>query len=289
MSKEKHLPKLDYERINELIKMALSEDVKDGDVTSISVIPEYIIKEAKFVTRENCICAGLDVAKAVFKAVDPTLEWTALVNDGDLVTKDGCMASVKGRARSILTAERTALNFLQRLCGIATVTSKYVKAVEGTKTKILDTRKTTPGWRNLEKYAVAAGGGTNHRIGLYDRIMIKDNHRAIAGLEGLGGIAEAIRKARAAYPSLEVQVEADTIEEFKVILKEKPEYILLDNMTNEEMAEAVKLNKGGTPLLEASGGITIERIPSIAKLGVDFISVGALTHSVRAIDISLEM
>lgn len=289
MSNKKILPKLDFERIEELIKMALSEDVRDGDATSISVIPEHIIKEAKFVTREICICAGLEVARDVFKAVDPSLEWTGLVNDGDLVLKDRCMASIKGKARSILTAERTALNFLQRLCGIATVTSKYVKAVEGTETKILDTRKTTPGWRNLEKYAVAAGGGTNHRFGLYDRIMIKDNHRAIAGLEGVGGIAEAIRKAREAYPFLEVQVEADTLEEFKVILKEKPEYILLDNMTNEEMAEAVKLNKGGTPLLEASGGITLERIPSIAKLGVNFISVGALTHSVRAIDISLEM
>lgn len=289
MSNEKNLSKLDYQRINELISMALAEDVGDGDATSISVIPEEIIKEANFVSRENCICAGLDVAKAVFRAVDKSLEWTALVSDGDFVPKGGRMASVKGKARSILTAERTALNFLQRLCGIATVTNKYVKTVEGTKTKILDTRKTAPGWRNLEKYAVAAGGGTNHRIGLYDRIMIKDNHRAIAGLDGLGGIAEAVKKAREAYPNLKVQVEADTLEEFRVILKEKPEYILLDNMTNEEMAQAVKLKKGGKTLLEASGGITLERIPSIAKLGVDFISVGALTHSVRAIDISLEM
>ncbi len=290
MNTRKHMPELDYKRIEKLIAMALEEDLNsNGDTTSISVIPESVVKEAKFVTRENCVCAGLEVAKAVFQAVDPNLKWISLVNDGDSVPKGGCMASVTGKARSILTAERTALNFLQRLCGIATVTNRYVKAVEGTNTKILDTRKTTPGWRNLEKYSVAAGGGTNHRIGLYDRIMIKDNHRAIAGLEGLGGIAEAIRKARTAYPSLEIEVEADTLEEFEVILKESPEYILLDNMTNEEMAQAVKMNKHSKTRLEASGGITIERIPSIAKIGVDFISVGALTHSVRAIDISLEM
>lgn len=289
MNDRRQKPKLDFDRINELIRLALIEDLGDmGDTTSISVVPEDIIKEAKFVTRENCICAGLPVVEAVFKAVDPSLKWKELVNDGDFIQKGEFLAIVKGAARSILTAERTALNFLQRLCGVATITSRYVKAVEGTKTKILDTRKTTPGWRNLEKYAVAAGGGTNHRIGLYDRIMIKDNHRAIAGLDGVGGIAEAIRKARTAYPNLEIEVEADTLEEFKVILKEKPEYILLDNMTNEEMKEAVKLNKAKV-LLEASGGITLERIPSIAAIGVDFISVGALTHSVRAIDISLEM
>lgn len=288
IKKNKNLPMLDWNRINRLIELAIDEDVNYGDVTSTSIIPEDLKTEGRFVTREQCVCAGLPVAEAVFKKLDKKIVWDSHCNDGDVLKPGACMATVKGNARVILAGERTALNFLQRLCGIATITMKYVNAVKGTKTKILDTRKTTPCWRNLEKYAVAVGGGTNHRIGLYDRIMIKDNHRFLAGLEGKNSFIAAIKRAREIYPDLEIEIEVDNLDQFKTVLKEFPQYILLDNMTNEQMAEAVRLNAGKIKL-EASGGITLERIPSIAKLGVDFISVGALTHSVKAIDISLEM
>jgi len=282
------LPKLDWQKINSLIDMSLEEDIKTGDVTSISVIPENINTEASFVTRERCVCAGLEIAKTIFLKIDSRVEWISLVNDGDILESGDVLASVKGNARSLLTAERTALNFLQRLCGVATTTLKYVEAAGNSNTKILDTRKTTPGWRSLEKYAVVAGGGTNHRVGLYDRVMIKDNHRALAGLEGDGGIARSVKRAREKFPKLEVEVEADNLEEVKEAVESSADYILLDNMTNNQMKEAIVINQGRSKL-EASGGITIERIPSIAKIGVDFISVGALTHSVKAIDISLEM
>jgi nicotinate-nucleotide pyrophosphorylase (carboxylating) len=286
--KKLNLPELDWAKINSLIDMSLDEDIKTGDATSISVIPENVITEARFVTREKCVCAGLEVAKTVFIKIDNRVSWTSLVKDGDILEPGAVLASVRGNARSLLTAERTALNFLQRLCGIATTTLRYVDAAGSSDTKILDTRKTTPGWRSLEKYAVAAGGGTNHRVGLYDRIMVKDNHRELAGLEGEGGIARSVKRARETFPALEVEIEADNLNEVKEASEAGADYILLDNMTNEQMEEAIKINKGRSKL-EASGGITIERIPSIAKIGVDFISVGALTHSVKAIDISLEM
>ncbi|MCP4179925.1 MAG: carboxylating nicotinate-nucleotide diphosphorylase [bacterium] len=268
--------------------MSLDEDIKTGDATSISVIPENIKTKAIFVTREECICAGLPIAESIFKNLDINIEWTSLVKDGQLLKSGDQMAIAIGDARAILTAERTALNFLQRLSGIATSTHQYVKALGNSKTKILDTRKTTPAWRNLEKYAVAAGGGKNHRIGLYDKIMIKDNHRSLAGLEGIGGITRSVERARKHYPDLEVEVEADTFDEFKEAVESKADWILLDNMTNDQMTEAVKYNNGRSKL-EASGGITLERIPSLAQIGLDYISIGALTHSVRAIDISLEI
>ena len=282
------IPKLDWYRINLLIELALKEDIETGDATTIAVVPENIEIEAKLVTRETCVCAGLPIAEAVFKKLDYGIKWNPKANEGDLLQQGDILASMNGSARAILTTERTALNFIQRISGIATASYKYAAAVSGTSTKILDTRKTTPGWRNVEKYAVAIGGSTNHRMGLYDRIMIKDNHRIIAGLEGEGGILRSVEKSRKKYPQLEIEVEADSLDEFREALKSGAEYILLDNMTNEQMAEAVKINNGQARL-EASGGITLERIPSIAALGVDFISVGALTHSVRAIDISLEM
>ncbi len=286
--KKLNLPELDWQKVNSLIDMALDEDIKTGDATSISVIPENVITEARFVTREKCVCAGIEVAKAVFLKIDNTVAWTSLVKDGDILEPGDALASVKGNARSLLTAERTALNFLQRLCGVATTTLRYVEAAGNSNTKILDTRKTTPGWRSLEKYAVAAGGGTNHRVGLYDRVMIKDNHRALAGLEGDGGITRSVKRSRETFPTLEVEVEADNLNEVKEASEAGADYILLDNMTNDQMKEAIIVNKGRSKL-EASGGITIERIPSIAEIGVDFISVGALTHSVKAIDISQEM
>ncbi|HJO95500.1 MAG TPA: carboxylating nicotinate-nucleotide diphosphorylase [Victivallales bacterium] len=282
------LPSLDWARINELINMSLNEDIQTGDATSISVIPCETNTKAIFVTREECICAGLPIAESIFKNLDRNIDWTSLVEDGHLLQPGDQMAIVTGNARAILTAERTALNFLQRLSGIATSTHQYVKALGDSKTKILDTRKTTPSWRNLEKYAVAAGGGKNHRVGLYDKIMIKDNHRSLAGLEGKGGITRSVERARSCYPDLEVEVEADTFDEFKEAVAAKADWILLDNMTNDQMAKAVKYNKGRSKL-EASGGITLERIPSLSHIGLDYISIGALTHSVRAIDISLEI
>ena len=228
--KKLDLPELDWPIINSLIDMSLDEDIKTGDATSISVIPENVTTEARFVTREKCVCAGLEVAKTVFLKIDNTVVWKSLVNDGDILEAGAVLASVKGNARSILTAERTALNFLQRLCGIATTTFRYVVAVGSSDTKILDTRKTTPGWRSLEKYAVVAGGGTNHRIGLYDRVMVKDNHRALAGLEGEGGITRSVKRARETFPALEVEIEADSLDEVKEAADAGADHILLDNV-----------------------------------------------------------
>ena len=224
------LPELDWKRINSLIDMAFKEDVKTGDATSTSVISKDVIIEARLVSREKSICAGLDIAVAVFQKTDNSISWQSCVADGDTLYPGTILAVMKGNACSILTAERTALNFLQHLCGIATETSRYVKALGKSKTKILDTRKTTPAWRNLEKYAVAAGGGTNHRFGLYDRIMIKDNHRALAGLEGSGGIERSVKRARKAFPNLEIEVEADNLDEVREAIKARADYILLDNI-----------------------------------------------------------
>jgi nicotinate-nucleotide pyrophosphorylase (carboxylating) len=287
--KNTKLPEIDFNRVEALIKLALEEDLGDkGDTTSNSVIPADTKATAILRCKEDCVCAGLPVAEKVFNSVCRDVEWKPLVKDGDFCPKFTALAEVSGTAQALLTGERTALNFLQRLCGVATVSRQYAEALEGTPTVVLDTRKTTPGWRNLEKYAVAAGGASNHRIGLFDRVMIKDNHRELAGLEGEGGITRSVQRAREIFPELEVEVEADTLEEVKEALEAKADYILLDNMTNEQMAEAVKMSEGRSKL-EASGGITIERLPSIGKLGVDFVSVGALTHSVKASDISMEI
>ena len=280
---------IDLERVNVLIDLALTEDLSDaGDTTSKSVIPEDTKAVAVLRCKEDLVCAGLPVAEHVFKKVCPDVKWIPLVEEGDFCKAFTPLAEVFGRAQDLLTAERTALNFLQRLCGVATSSKKYADALKDSATEVLDTRKTTPGWRNLEKYAVDLGGATNHRSGLYDRIMIKDNHRELAGLEGEKGIVRSVARAREMYPSLEVEVEADTLEEVAEAIEAKADYILLDNMTNGEMSEAVKINKGRCKL-EASGGITIKRLPGIGKIGVDFVSVGALTHSVKASDISMEI
>lgn len=283
------LPEIDWKRVDELIRLALEEDLGAlGDTTSDSVIPAEAKASAIMLCKEDCVCAGLQIAERVFKTVDSSVKWHSEVNDGDFCPDRTVLAKIEGNARALLTAERTALNFIQRLCGVATTSSKYAEAVKGTKTLILDTRKTTPGWRNLEKYAVAAGGASNHRIGLFDRILIKDNHRELAGLEGPKGILRSVENARKKYPSLEIEVEADTLDDVKEALEAKADYILLDNMTNGQMAEAVKINAGRAKL-EASGGITLSRLKSIADIGVDFISAGALTHSVKASDISLDI
>lgn len=274
--------------IRSMCQQALAEDICSGDATTLAVVPEDVVVEASFNTREDCVCAGLDVVETVFQLLDADCALERLVADGDFCPKGTLMAKINGPARAVLTGERTALNFMQRLSGIATMSRKYVEALGDSDTRILDTRKTTPGLRLLEKFAVSAGGATNHRIGLYDRVMIKDNHRELASLEGPGGIGRAVAACREKYPDLEVEVEADTLEEVAEAAVAGADYILLDNMSNETMMEAVKLVAGRSKL-EASGGITLERIASIGKTGVDFISVGALTHSVKAIDIGLDI
>ena len=213
--------------------------------------------------------------------------FTAKVKEGEACPRGTIMAEISGPARVLLTGERTALNFLQRLCGVATASHKY-QELAGNRAKILDTRKTTPGWRNLEKYAVAVGGAFNHRIGLYDRIMIKDNHRELAGMEGKGGILRSVRRAREMYPQLEIEVEVDSLDELDEALLSGAEYILLDNMDNEKVVKAVGIARNKARL-EASGNVTLARIPSLSETGVDFISSGALTHSVKSSDISMDI
>jgi nicotinate-nucleotide pyrophosphorylase (carboxylating) len=287
--KEHQMTTIDWKRTNTLIALALEEDLGvEGDATSLAVVSSGLEAKGALLAKQDCVIAGLPVAEAVFRAVDESLQFTSLVEDGAEIASGTKIAEMSGNAVGMLTAERTALNFLQRLTGVATQSAKFAAAVSGTGCVILDTRKTTPGWRNLEKYAVATGGASNHRTGLYDRIMIKDNHRELAGLEGPGGITRSVEKARRAYPKLEIEVEADTLEQAREAIEAGADYILLDNMDDETMRAAVEMNAGRAKL-EASGGITFERIAKIAALGVDYISVGALTHSVKAADISLEI
>ena len=282
------IPEIDWNRVDALIRMALDEDLGDrGDTTTSSVIDDSLIVDAVFLAKEDCICCGLNVAERLMKTVDSSIVWENLVKEGDFCKKGTVMAKVSGKARSLLTGERTALNFMQRLSGTATAAHRYQEAA-GTKSIILDTRKTTPGWRNLEKYAVAVGGAQNHRIGLYDRIMIKDNHRELAGLGGTGGILRSVERARRQYPDLEVEVEIDSLAELPEALESKAEHILLDNMSTADMAEAVRITAHRAKL-EASGNMTLPRIPEVAETGVDFISVGALTHSVKSADISMDI
>jgi nicotinate-nucleotide pyrophosphorylase (carboxylating) len=271
-----------------LIEMALAEDVGSGDVTSQFFIPAGR-RAAAFVTiRKEGVISGVNLAARVFTTVDPELEVEVLIPDASRVGEGALVLRVEGSARSILTAERTALNFLQRLSGVATLTSRYVDAVKGTHARILDTRKTTPGYRLLEKKAVVDGGGVNHRMGLYDRAMVKDNHLVSEG--GLEELQGAIRQLNFIHPEVEVELEADHLEQVHAFLQlEGVDHILLDNMTLAELREAVTLRGDRSkPQLEASGGVTLETLRDIAQTGVDFISVGALTHSAPALDISLD-
>ena len=274
-----------------LISIALWEDLRDlGDRTTLATIPADKQATARFVARGDGVIAGLFVACDVAVAVDPLLHFEPELTDGTSVARGTILATISGPLRSILAAERIALNFLQRLSGIATLTRQYVDAVAGLPVKILDTRKTTPGWRLLEKYAVRMGGGTNHRIGLYDAILIKDNH--IAGIAGPNPVRRSVELVRA-YPGnegLEVEVEVDSLAQLLEVLPAKPEIVLLDNMTPEQLRECVKLRNQIAPatLLEASGGITLATLRTIAETGVDRISIGALTHSAPAFDIGLD-
>ena len=273
--------------VHELIRLALAEDIGAGDVTVRYFVPAEARARAVILAKEPGVLAGVALAEEVFRAVDPGITVVVKKSDGDRLEVKDVVLELSGPAGSILTAERTALNFLQRLSGIATQTAAYVKAVAGTGTGILDTRKTTPGWRWLEKAAVRAGGGTNHRIGLYDMVMVKDNHLPKAG--GLTGLQAGIGALQVAHPGMKVELEADTVEQVRAFLTLRGvSFILLDNMSLEEMRECVGLAQGSGVKLEASGGITLERLPEIAATGVDFISSGALTHSVKALDLSLD-
>jgi nicotinate-nucleotide pyrophosphorylase (carboxylating) len=278
---------LDLDAYLPLIDLALAEDVGDGDVTSLSVIPADVIWSARMVAREDLVVAGLPVFDAVFHRLDPEVVVTHSVVDGDRVLSGTSLVTLEGKARSILSGERVALNFAQRLCGVATLTHSYVEAIKDFQCQILDTRKTIPGWRLLEKYAVACGGGQNHRIGLYDMVMIKDNHLAVLSNEE-NPIAAAVERARASYPSLKVEVEADTVEQAAAAAAAGADIILLDNMTVEALRRWVELIDQRSKT-EASGGITLDSIQSVASTGVDFISVGALTHSAPAVDLALDI
>jgi nicotinate-nucleotide pyrophosphorylase (carboxylating) len=266
----------------------LAEDIGGGDITTEVSVPPEMRAEAEIVAKEPCIVAGLPLVEAVFAELDRTLQVRGIVNEGALVQTGQRVCTLAGPTRAILTGERTALNFLQRLSGIATLTKHFVEAVAGTRAQILDTRKTTPTLRLLEKYAVAVGGGTNHRMGLYDAVMIKDNHRAILVRLGPSALAAAVATARQKDPRIPVIIEADTLDDVEAALAAGADHILLDNMTLDELREAVKL-VAGRAKTEASGGVRLANAGEIAATGVDYISVGALTHSARAVDFSLEM
>ena len=273
--------------LQQLIRMSLEEDLGvAGDVTSAALMPDAQMSVV-MVAREACVVSGLEIACQVFRSVDPGLRLTPVAQDGDRVEAGEALLQISGSALGILSAERTALNFVQRLSGIATQTRRYVDVVEDLGTQILDTRKTTPGWRLLEKYAVHCGGGVNHRAGLYDQILIKDNHLAHWRRSTGKTIAEAVTEARAKVPGLLVEVEADTVPQVKRLLEAKPDWILLDNMSFGEMELCVGLCKDICKT-EASGGITLDTLRGVAETGVDAISVGALTHSVRAVDVALD-
>jgi nicotinate-nucleotide pyrophosphorylase (carboxylating) len=266
--------------LTDVVARALAEDIGDGDVTTAATVPENAMAHALVTQKAPGVLFGLDVAAEVFRLVDAELAVQPLTREGEW-REHGPVLELEGRARSILTAERTALNFLGRLSGVATMAARHVREIEGTGAKILDTRKTTPGLRELEKAAVAAGGATNHRFGLFDAILIKENHAAAAG-----GVGEAVRKARAYAPDLTLEVECRTLAEVDEALDAGAPWILLDNMTVEQLSEAVR-HVGGRARLEASGGVTLDTLRDIASTGVDFISVGALTHSAPALDLSL--
>jgi len=272
----------------ELIRMALEEDIGEGDVTAGYFVPEDRMARAFVTVRKEGVISGMELAERVFLEVDPSLEVLLLVKDGSKVSAGAMLMQVEGKARSILTAERTALNFLQRLSGVATLTSRYVSLVKHTRAKILDTRKTTPGYRALEKKAVVDGGGVNHRMGLFDRAMVKDNHLVAEG--GITALQEAIFKLKHDKPQLEVELEADRLEQVAAFLELKGvDYILLDNMDLTELRKAVAMRDDRHYMgLEASGGVNLETVADIAETGVDFISVGALTHSAPALDIGLD-
>lgn len=273
--------KKEFERI---IKSALKEDIGTGDVTSNLIIPVGKKSKAVFKAKENGVIAGLSIAKQVFTILDRKITWKNFVNDGDYVKRGTLIAEVKGNLRTLLTCERTALNILQRMSGIATATKLFVHNTKGTTAKILDTRKTAPGLRMLDKYAVKLGGGTNHRIGLYDMVLIKDNH-----IHAAGSITKAVALVKNKQKKkMKIEVETKNLDEVREAINSKVDVIMLDNMSIGEMKEAVKIIRGKIKT-EASGNVDLNKVRTIAKTGVDYISVGALTHSVKALDINMKI
>ena len=269
--------------LNDLIEKALKEDVGTGDITTLSTIPADKTITGRFIAKEDGILCGTEVVRSVFAFVDPTIELNFANKDGDKIVKGDVIATVSGLARSILTGERLALNLLQHMSGVATRTSEAVEKVKGTKARIADTRKTTPGLRVLEKYAVKCGGGSNHRFNLADGVLIKDNH-----IEAAGGITAAVDMARRNIPhTLKIEVEIETFEQLNEALAAGADIIMLDNMSNEDMKKAVEI-VAGRAITEASGNMGEKDLRAVAETGVDLISIGALTHSVKALDISLK-
>jgi len=269
------------------IAAALKEDIGQGDITTDFFVPETLHATGRIIAREKAIVAGAAAAADVFRQVDPSIEVRIIRPDGTEVAAGDVIIEVRGLARSILKAERVALNFLQRLCGIATLTRQFVDAVGNSSVKILDTRKTTPGLRALEKAAVVAGGGGNHRFGLYDMVLVKDNH--LATFEGLTSLAGRIRQLRQERPNIRIEVEADDLEQVRAFIElDGIDVILLDNMTPAQIREAIALRRDSIKF-EASGGVTLKNVNRIAATGVDYISIGSLTHAARAIDVGLEM
>jgi nicotinate-nucleotide pyrophosphorylase (carboxylating) len=275
---------LNFRSFDPLIELAFAEDIGLGDITTEAIIPSARSAVGKIVAKSSGIIAGLPIAGRVFEKIDATLRFQPLVNDGDRVAEMTPIATVEGSAKSILIAERAALNFLQRLSGTATLTARFVAAVANYKAKIIDTRKTTAGWRAIQKYAVRVGGGYNHRFGLYDGVLIKDNHIIAAG-----GITAAVERARRAVPhTMKIEVEVETLAQVEEALQVGVDILLLDNMSIDLLKAAVE-KVGGRALTEASGGVTLHHVEAVAATGVDFISVGALTHSAMPLDISLDL
>jgi len=278
---------LTSEEIHRAVQLALAEDVGSGDVTTLATVPETAVARAVMKTREPLVPAGLALAEAAFLELSPGMKIETLARDGQSVKEGQDLLRIEGSARAILSAERVALNFVQRLSGVATLTAQFIAAIKDTRARILDTRKTTPGWRRLEKYAVICGGGHNHRIGLYDMVLIKDNHLAALRNESPNAVAAAVQRARAKYPELKIEVEADTLDQVEQAVAAGADFVLLDNMNLIQLRLAVQQAKGRSQT-EASGGVNLASIRAIAETGVDFISVGALTHSARAVDIGLD-
>jgi nicotinate-nucleotide pyrophosphorylase (carboxylating) len=274
---------LDPESVRRLARDALAEDAGGGDRTTLSVVPDGLRARAVVLAKQELVLAGLELARAVFDPLDPTLRWRSEGEDGQRFFPGTIAATLEGRARALLTGERVALNFLQRLSGVATLTRRFVDAVAGTRARIRDTRKTTPLLRAIEKYAVEVGGGTPHRSGLDSGILVKDNHVLLAG-----SVRQATLRALAGAEGMAVEVEVQTLEELEEALEAGAQMVLLDNFSAEDVAEAVRRTSGRVPL-EASGGIRLENVREYAETGVDFIAVGALTHSAPAVDISLEV
>ena len=274
-------------RLAAAIRLALDEDVGPGDVTTDALVDPAAVATGEILSRAECRVAGGPVAAAVLEAVSPDVVCETVVPDGADVAKGGTILRFRGPARAILVGERTALNFMQRLCGIATLTRTFTRVVEDLGTLILDTRKTTPGLRFLEKYAVRCGGGTNHRFGLFDRVLMKDNHRRLWSGHNPGRLDLAVLEARRCHPGVMVEIEVESLDELRSALPGRPEWIMLDNMDCDTMREAVRINARQAKL-EASGGITLANVRAVAETGVDAISLGCLTHSAPSVDLSLE-